>query len=245
MYIPQIYESYSDEQHQTWRALFQRQYGIITHNASESFLRGFRLLSLDSERIARLEDVNEKLVKTSGWSVVGVAGLVSNRDFFQMLIEKKFPVTVNMRNADEIDFSELPDIFHDIYGHVPMLLNEMYCEFMAEYSKLAIKYVDDEVATNLFGRLYWFTLETGLVYEAGETKPYGGAILTSKNEILNIKNELIPKHDFDLYKLIGTEYNSLKLQKEYFVIKSFEQLFDSLRDIEKCVSLSMESSSNY
>jgi phenylalanine-4-hydroxylase len=136
-----------------------------------------------------------------------------------------------MRKPEEISFSELPDIFHDVYGHVPMLMNNMFCDFMTKYSSIAIDYSDDDNIVACFGRLYWFTMEMGLVREGGELKPFGGAILTSSGEIENIRNPLVAKHHFDLEQVINTEYDNLQLQKEYFYIDSFYELFQSLTDM--------------
>ena len=231
MTLQQDYSYYTQEDHTTWSILFERQSKSILRIASEEFKKGFALLSLDPMKVAKLTDVNKVLQKVSGWSVIPAPGLVSNRDFFSMLCNKQFPVTVSMRKPDEIAFSELPDIFHDIYGHVPMLMNTMFCEFMSKYSSIAINYSDDDSIVACFGRLYWFTMEMGLVSENGVLKPFGGAILTSSGEIENIRNPAVPKRMFNLEQVIHTDYNNLELQKEYFYIESFYDLFQSLTDM--------------
>jgi phenylalanine-4-hydroxylase len=230
--VAQNYDSYSEKDHNTWSLLFKRQSNFILNEAAEEFKKGFKMLSISPDKVVNLEELNKKLSEISAWNVTGVSGLVPNNLFFSMLKNKKFPVTVTMRKPEELAFSELPDIFHDVYGHVAMLLNETFSKFMVEYSRIALKYIDDETTVSYFGRLYWFTLEMGLIKEGGHLKPYGGAILTSSGEIENINNPSIAKYPFDLEKVIHTEYDNLKVQKEYFFIESFEQLFSSLHDLD-------------
>ncbi|MDO6435715.1 phenylalanine 4-monooxygenase [Flavitalea sp. BT771] len=232
MIVEQDYTGYTAADHNTWSVLFQRQgKAVLTHAAGE-FKKGFSSLSLDPHRIPMLEDVNRLLATVSGWSLVPVTGLVPNDVFFGLLIQKRFPITVSMRSPGEIDFAELPDIFHDVYGHVPMLMNELFCEFMSDYSHIAINYLDDPGIIDYFGRFYWFTLEMGLIREDDLLKPYGAAILTSAGEIRNIQSAATAKRPFDLHTVITTRYDNLHLQKEYFYIDSFDQLFDGLKGMQ-------------
>jgi len=230
--VTQNYASYSEEDHNTWSLLFKRQSDFTLNSAAEEFKKGFRKLSFPKDRVVNLDELNKKLSEISDWNVAGVTGLVPNELFFSMLENKKFPVTVTMRKPEELAFAELPDIFHDVYGHVAMLLNETFSKFMVEYSRIALKYLEDETTVEYFGRLYWFTLEMGLIQEDGVLKPYGGAILTSSGEIENINNPAVKKQPFDLEKVIHTPYDNLKVQKEYFFIESFEQLFSSLQEMD-------------
>jgi monomeric phenylalanine-4-hydroxylase len=235
MILEQQYQSYTSVEHNTWAELFERQSKTILQTAAAEFKKGFALLSFDPYKVADLSIVNKILRPASGWSVIPAPGLVSNRNFFSMLIHKQFPVTVTMRKPEEIAFSELPDIFHDVYGHVPMLMNSMFCEFMTKYSDMAINYSEDDAIVACFGRLYWFTMEMGLIKEDDELKPFGGAILTSSGEIENIRKPMVPKYPFNIDQVINTEYDNFQLQKEYFYINSFYDLFKSLNDIGPCI----------
>jgi len=230
--IKQNYASYTNEDHQTWSLLFERQSRFILDEAAEEFKKGFKTLSIPSDKVVNIDELNRTLDRLCDWNVVGVTGLVPNELFFDMLQNKKFPVTVTMRKPHELAFSELPDIFHDVYGHVAMLLNETFSSFMVEYSRIALKYIDDVTTVEYFGRLYWFTLEMGLIQEKGKLRPYGGAILTSSGEIENINSPAVARHPFNLEQVIHTPYDNLKVQKEYFFIDSFQQLFDSLQDMD-------------
>jgi phenylalanine-4-hydroxylase len=231
MFISQLYSTYTTEDHNTWTLLFQRQKKIVRDFIPAGFLRGFDLLDLNPERIPDLTQLSEKLKGISGWSLQPVNGLVSNEEFLTLLVNKTFPITVSIRSPQEIEFSELPDIFHDVYGHVPMLMDKVFSDFMHEYSQLAIKYIHEPDLVKLLGRFYWFTLETGLIGEQDNIKPYGAAILTSSEEIKNIHKEDIKKHAFNLEKLLYTQYNNLELQKEYFVIRSFSDLSAHLKAV--------------
>ncbi len=235
----QDYTMYSEEDHGTWSLLCDRRDAICKNDISGEYLKGIHLLSIDTRRIVRIAELSEKLDALSGWTLIPVAGLIPNKDFFYMLISKKYPITVPIRKRHEMDFSELPDIFHDIWGHLPLLINEKFTRFLTSFSSIALKYVHNDKAIDFLSRLYWFTYEMGLIREEDGCKPYGGAIITSAGELANIGSPLIPKYDFDIQHIFQTPYDSLKLQKEYFIIDSFDTLFgciDTLEDnLRKCL----------
>jgi len=230
--IYQDYSLYREEDHETWSVLCSRQQRLRDGKISGEYLNGFDKLQLNEKRIAKIEEVSRRLERISGWTLIPVAGLIPTKDFFYMLINKKYPVTVPIRKAEELDFSEQPDIFHDVYGHLPLLTNEKFIKFLTAYSIIALKYANNERAIELLGRLYWFTYEMGIINEEGEHRPYGGAIITSAEEIANMQNEEVPKYPFDLDHIFRTPYNSFKLQNEYFVIDSFDDLFNSIEQLE-------------
>lgn len=228
----QDYSLYKEEDHRTWSILSQRQRDLRKGGISGEYLAGFDRLQLDPEKIINIEEVSKRLMILSGWSLIPVQGLIPTRDFFYMLINKLYPVTVYMRRPHEIDFSEQPDIFHDVFGHLPLLTNEKFIKFLTAYSIIALKYVNNDRAIDMLGRLYWFTYEMGMIREEGAYKPYGGAIITSSGEMVNAVREDIPKYPFDLDHIFRTPYNSFKLQNEYFVIDNFDDLFNSLENLE-------------
>lgn len=228
----QNYSSYNECDHCTWEALISRQAELQKEGISREYLNGLEKLQLDKQRIIKIDEVSKRLKSIWGWTLVPVKGLISTKDFFYMLINKKYPVTVSIRKPWEMDFSEQPDIFHDVFGHLPLLTNEKFVRFLTAYSIIALRYANNDRAVELLGRLYWFTYEMGIIHEDCEYKPYGGAIITSSGEIANVKNKNIPKHAFELDHIFRTPYNSFKLQKEYFVISTFEDLFKCLEHIE-------------
>jgi monomeric phenylalanine-4-hydroxylase len=230
--VNQHYENYTEEDHNVWKTLCERQGKLDQERISRDYLKGFINLEIDRERIVRIDEVSKRLEAISGWTLVPVTGLLPTRDFFYMLINKRYPVTVPIRKPFEIDFSEQPDIFHDICGHLPLLTNEKFTRFLTAYSIIAIKYINHDRAVEFLGRLYWYTYEMGLINEDGQTKPYGGAVITSAEEIGNVYNGNVAKYPFDLEHIFKTAYNPFKLQNEYFIINSFDDLFNSLEHLE-------------
>jgi monomeric phenylalanine-4-hydroxylase len=230
--IVQDHSVYENQDHKTWSILFEKHRQLCKEKISKEYLDGFAKLQLANDRIVRIEDISSRLESISGWTLVPVEGLIPTKDFFYMLINKKYPITVSIRKPHEIDFSEQPDIFHDVFGHLPLLTNEKFVKFLTAYSIIALKYVNNERAVDFLGRLYWYTYEMGILKEDGEYKPYGGAIITSSEEIANISDRTVPKHIFDLDHILSTPYNPYKLQSQYFVINSFEELFDTLEHLE-------------
>jgi len=230
--IIQHYASYTETDHETWSALCKR-HALVHQKMAREYGDGFEKLGLNTSQVANLEVINEHLKKVSGWMLVPVNGLVPTREFFLMIGSKKYPVTVSIRQPHELDFSEQPDIFHDVCGHVPLLINEKFTRFLISLSVIALKYVNNRKAIELLGRLFWYTYEMGLILEDGQLKPYGGAIITSAQEIANSKSAEIPKHAFSLRAIFQQEYSPYRLQNEYFVIESFDDLFNCLNDLEE------------
>ncbi len=230
--VKQEYDKYSETDHQTWATLCSRQIKLQQGNVSKEYLEGFTSLHLDMDRVVNIEAMSTRLEEISGWTLVPVSGLIPTKDFFFMLINKKYPINVNIRQPHEIDFSEQPDIFHDACGHLPLLTNKKFTQFLTAYSIIALRYVNNERAIDFLGRLYWYTYEMGLINENGKCMPYGGAVITSSEEIRNVFNPDIPKYPFEIGQVFTTVYNPFKLQNEYFVINSFNDLFNCLEELE-------------
>lgn len=228
----QDYQMYQQEDHETWAKLCEKHSRIGRDNIASEYLDGLEKLQLDTKKVVNIEDLSQRIKAISGWTLVPVTGLIPTKEFFYLLINKQYPVTIYIRKPWEIDFSEQPDIYHDVFGHLPLLVNEKFIKFLSAYSTIALRYINNDKAVDFLGRLYWFTYEMGLIWEKGEFKPYGGAIITSSEEILNVTNEKIPKHAFDLGHIFRTGMNTYKLQTEYFVIDSFDSLFDSIENLE-------------
>jgi phenylalanine-4-hydroxylase len=231
--LQQDYSTYTATDHKVWSKLYSRQSKLVLNKASKEFKKGFTMVSMDPLHVPDLEILNTNIHKVSDWTLVPVTGLIPNREFFVLLSKCLFPVTISMRSESEIDFSELPDIFHDIYGHVPMLVNKCFCDFMKEYSRIALEYMDDDKVVVYLERLYWYTLEMGLIKENNDLKAYGAAILTSAGEIDNFLNPSVVKRPFELREVFTSAYNNLQLQKQYFMIDSFDILFESLKEVRE------------
>ncbi|MFA0961129.1 aminotransferase class I/II-fold pyridoxal phosphate-dependent enzyme [Roseivirga sp. BDSF3-8] len=234
MLIEQDYSMYTEEDHSTWASLVNRHLTENLSLTSKEYQNGFDLLRLEgNDKVANIPSLSEKLKEVSGWKLIPVTGLIPTKDFFYQLINKEYPVTVYCRKPEELDFSELPDIFHDIYGHIPLLTNEKFFRFLTKFSILALKYAEDPMAVEFLGRLYWYTFEMGVIWEGGELKPYGGAIVTSKTEIENLNSKETSIYPFDIHHILNTPYNPYALQSQYFAVRSFDELFYSLEDLEE------------
>lgn len=222
---------YSEEDHLVWQQLFLKQYEQVTKYGCKEYLEGLRILDLNPNRIANIYEVEKKLQDITGWNLVVVDGLISNRQFFELLSNKKFPVSSQIRSADEIDFTELPDIFHDIFGHVPLLTNKSFSECMTKIGLKAKEANYSDAILDYLGQIYWFTMEIGLIME-DSIKIYGGAILTSASEIMNVynKNALITEFNLDKVNMKVTKIT--EVQSQYFLFNSFSELFKIIDNIK-------------
>lgn len=230
--ISQNYDLYTKADHQTWAELCRRNEILETSNISKEYIEGYQKLKLDKNSVVNIEKISDELKSLSGWCLTPVTGLIPTKDFFFMLINKIYPINIHIRKESEIEFSEQPDIFHDVCGHLPLLTNTKFTSFLTSFSTIALRYVNNERALDLLGRLYWYTYEMGVINEDGKYKPYGGAIITSSEETANVANTSVPKYIFDIDLIFRTPYNPFKLQSEYFVINSFDELFNSLENLE-------------
>ncbi|WP_337044421.1 phenylalanine 4-monooxygenase [Emticicia sp. 17c] len=231
----QSYESYTPADHQVWNLLFERQINKLPELASKAYLEGISKAGFVADHIPDFEqELNPRLQALTGWSVVGVEGLVPIKEFFELLAEKKFPASTWLRNLDQLDYLEEPDMFHDTFGHVPLLTNHAFCDFLAEFSKISLKYIEDESAIKMMQKLYWYTVEFGLVKEDNELKIYGGGILSSSGESeYSLYSSVPARVPYHIKEIIATEIKIDEYQKKYFVIDSYEQLFHSLPEFEK------------
>lgn len=225
--IDQPVERYTPEHHATWRTLFERQAALLPGRASQEFLDGLRDLGVVADGIPDFANVSEILGEATGWSAVAVPGLVPDGVFFEHLANRRFPVTWWIRKPGQMDYLEEPDVFHDIYGHVPLLMNPVFADYMQAYGEGGLK------ATRLgeiehLARLYWYTVEFGLIRSADGLRVYGSGILSSKSESLYCLESPEPNRvRFDLLRVMRTNYRIDTFQQTYFVIDSFEQLFDA------------------
>ena len=229
--IDQPWDSYSAEDHATWATLFRRQRDILKGRACDEFIDNQERFGMSAEQIPRFEELNEVLAKTTGWELIGVEGLLPELTFFDHLANRRFPVTWWIRRPEQIDYIAEPDMFHDLFGHVPLLLNPVFADYMQAYGRGGVKAhgVSAEALVNLT-RLYWYTVEFGLIRQRGELRIYGSGIVSSKGESIHSLESASPNRiGFDLKRIMRTRYRIDTYQKTYFVIDSFEQLIDATR----------------
>ncbi len=222
---PQDYASYTAADHDTYRRLYERQRALLPGLASQAFIDALPSLGA-SDRIPRFEEVNERLHKATGWELVGVPGLIPEVPFFTLLANRQFPVTDWIRRPDEFEYIVEPDIFHDLFGHVPLLFNPVFADYVQRYGQGGLK-AQGLGSCEMLSRLYWYTIEFGLIREAGQLRAYGAGILSSSGELAYAVQSPEPQRiALQLERTMRTRYKIDTYQQTYFVIDSFEQLFD-------------------
>ena len=229
--VDQPWDTYSDADHQTWATLFRRQGEILQHRACAQFIDNQQRLGMTPDAIPRFDDINAILGERTGWQLIGVQGLIPELDFFEHLANRRFPVTWWIRRPEQIDYIAEPDLFHDLFGHVPLLLDPVFADYMAAYGRGGIKAhgISAEALVHLT-RLYWYTVEFGLIQTDAGLRIYGAGILSSKGESIHCLESAAPNRiGFDLERIMRTRYRIDTYQKTYFVIDSFEQLMDATR----------------
>jgi phenylalanine-4-hydroxylase len=224
--VDQEWEAYSPAQHELWRRLYARQAAFIPGSACDEFSDALRALDFGAA-IPRFDAINTKLAAATDWQLVAVPGLVPDLTFFDHLAHRRFPVTVWLREPAEFDYIVEPDVFHDFFGHVPMLFNPVFANYMQAYGKGGIK-AHELGAIEMLSRLYWYTVEFGLIDTARGLRTYGAGIVSSGGEIGYCLESPRPNRiGFDLLRIMQTRYKIDTYQETYFVIRDFEQLFEA------------------
>ena len=220
--------SYSEEEHQVWAALLKQQMDILPGRACNEFIDGLQTLSLPEDRIPQLDEINQILYGTTGWSVVGVPALISFDRFFQLLANKQFPVATFIRSLGEFDYLQEPDIFHEIFGHCPLLTNPAFAAFTQAYGQLG--YSASKADRVYLARLYWMTIEFGLIKTGQGLRIYGGGILSSPGEsIYALESDIPVREEFDPVEALRTPYRIDIMQPIYYVISKMSDLDDLSR----------------
>ena len=221
----QDYASYTAADHDTYRRLYERQRALLPGLASQAFIDALPSLGA-SDRIPRFEEVNERLYEATGWELVGVPGLIPEVPFFTLLANRKFPVTDWIRKPEEFEYIVEPDIFHDLFGHVPLLFNPVFADYVQRYGQGGLK-AQGLGSCEMLSRLYWYTIEFGLIREAGQLRAYGAGILSSSGELAySVQSPEPQRIPLQLERTMRTRYKIDTYQQTYFVIDSFEQLFE-------------------
>ncbi|KPF43258.1 phenylalanine 4-monooxygenase [beta proteobacterium AAP51] len=222
----QDFAQYSEADHQTYRRLYERQLQQLPGLACEEFITAVQQLGAP-DRIPHFDAISERLMKATGWQIVGVPGLIPEEAFFALLAERRFPVTDWIRTPEEFDYVVEPDVFHDLFGHVPLLFNPVFADYMQAYGAGGLK-ASRLDACELLARLYWYTVEFGLIHTPQGLRAYGAGILSSAGELRYSVTSSEPQRvAFDLQRLMRSRYRIDTFQASYFVIESFQQLFEA------------------
>ena len=222
---PQDYDRYTAADHDTYRRLYARQAALLPGLACDEFIAALPSLGA-SDHIPRFEDINQRLRKATGWEIVTVPGLIPEVAFFTLLANRKFPVTDWIRKPEEFDYIVEPDVFHDLFGHVPLLFNPIFADHMQEYGKGGLK-AHRLGACEQLSRLYWYTIEFGLIQQHDGLRAYGAGILSSSGELQHsVQSNESQRLPLDIERVMRTHYKIDSYQQTYFVIHSFQELFD-------------------
>jgi phenylalanine-4-hydroxylase len=230
--IPQDWPHYTAQEHALWDRLFDRQARMLRGRVTPAFLEGLEVLRLSKPGIPDFGELSERLSRLTGWSVVAVPGLVPDEVFFEHLANRRFVCGNFIRKPEEIDYLQEPDVFHDVFGHVPLLANPVFADYMQAYGQGGLRSLEFGSLEKL-ARLYWYTVEFGLIREAGDLRLYGAGIVSSFGESVFALEDASPNRiGFDLKRAMRTNYRINDYQQTYFVIDSFEDLLRQTQEAD-------------
>ena len=225
--VTQDWTAYTAEQHAVWSLLYARRMAALRESGSGVFLRGAETIGLGPDRVPDLADVNARLVARTGWSAVPVAGFIPAPQFFACLAARRFPTTIIVRPREQLDYLPEPDIFHDVFGHVPLHADPVFADFLQRFGAIAAA-VETEEQTTMMARLFWFTVEFGLIRDAGRVTLYGSGLISSQGDATNALGPACERRPFSLDAVFAQPFEIDRFQDVLFVIDSFDQLFAAI-----------------
>ncbi len=231
-FITQQYDAYDDEAHSVWSVLYARRIAALEQTASRVFIDGLQRIGLASDRVPDLADVNRRLNASTRWNAVGVGGFIPAAQFFRCLSIRRFPTTLGVRPRAQLDYLPEPDIFHDVFGHVPLHSDTVFADFLQRFGALAAAAETPEETTAM-ARLFWFTVEFGLIRERGDVRIYGSGLISSHGDAANALGPNCDRRPFTLDAVIGQQFEIDHLQDVLFVVDSFDQLFEAVEILKK------------
>lgn len=230
--ISQGWESYSAAEHAMWDRLFERQSKVLAGRAAPEVLNGMAALTLHGGGIPDFRRLSDALGSRTGWEVVAVPGHVPEAVFFDHLANRRFPAGYFIRRPEQIDYLEEPDVFHDVFGHVPLLVDPVFADFLQKFGELACK-AEAHGGLLAMARLYWFTVEFGLTQHENGLRLYGAGIASSSKEsVWSLEADTPRRIAFDLPRVLRSDYNIDDLQRTYMVVRDFEQLFEAVSALD-------------
>lgn len=240
----QYYERYTEEDQWVWRHLYDRQMRLVENYACKDYLDALHAMPISGDKIPNFEAINEVLYKATGWELVPVPGLIPGQAFFTHLATKAFPATHWMRPKAKLDYLQEPDLFHDVFGHVPLLMSPVYAQYMAAYGRGGCRAfrMGNEHYLEMLARLYWYTVEFGLIKEGDGLKIYGAGILSSHGEVqFSIDSPSPNRLAFDMERIMRTDFIISDFQETYWVIDDIDQLFHATKPDFKPIYRKLES----
>ena len=230
-HIRQEWSAYTADNHRVWQTLYDRRMEHLEKHAAGAFLEGIKVIGLQRDRIPNLDEMNARLEPKTGWRAVPVKGFLEPKLFFESLARRRFPTTVTIRPATSLDYIPEPDIFHDVFGHVPLHAHPVFADFLQRFGQAAADAGDEH--TEAFTRLFWFTVEFGLSRERSETKVYGSGLISSHGDCLNALSDKCLKRRFTLRDVITQPFAIDDLQPVLFAVESFGELFSAVEELAR------------
>src|ERR1017187_215557 len=222
--IEQDYGAYTDEQHGIWAELVGRVLPELEKHAAQEYLDGFQIIGLQRDRLPKLAAISARLAPRTGWNSTPVSGFLPAPAFFEMLAARRFPTTTWLRRKESLEYTPEPDIFHDVFGHVPMHAHCVFADFLEHYGRVCASISNSTVLEKL-GRLFWYTVEFGLIREQNEIKVYGSGLISSHAECMNVIQGHCAIRDFYLDEVLNTPVKVDELHKLLFAVESFDQIY--------------------
>jgi phenylalanine-4-hydroxylase len=220
----QRFEAYTEEDHETWSILYARRMTRLREDGSRVFLRGAEKIGLARDRVPDLNDVNRRLAGLTGWQAIPVTGFMPAREFFGCLAQQRFPTTIILRSRAQLDYLEEPDIFHDVFGHVPLHADPVFADFLQRFGEVGASAESNENVTRM-ARLFWFTVEFGLVKEDGQTKMYGSGLISSHADAAHALGPKCDRRRFSLDAVWDQDFEIDRFQDVLFIVDDFQELF--------------------
>lgn len=230
--IEQHYQQYTAEQHAVWGELVRRRWQQLEERACRAYLEGYEFIGLKKDRLPDLGEISRRLKPRTGWSTTPVSGFLPSDAFFEMLDARMFPTTTWLRGRDSLEYTPEPDIFHDVFGHVPMHAHRGFADFLHHYGSVCAR-IKDPATLEKLGRLFWYTVEFGLIHEGGSIKVYGSGVISSHGECTNVIEGGCQIKDFSLDEVLNTPVRVDKIHSVLFAIESFDQVYDAMVEAEK------------
>ena len=225
--IEQDYAAYTTEQHAIWGELVARAWPQLERHAAREYLEGFSIIGLELDRLPKLSAISARLEPRTGWNATPVSGFLPAPAFFEMLAARRFPTTTWLRSRDALEYTPEPDIFHDVFGHVPMHAHAVFADFLAHYGRVCAS-IQDEGLLEKLGRLFWYTVEFGLIRQQGGIKVYGSGLISSHGECKNVVEGGCAVHDFTLDEVLATPVKVDEMHKLLFAVNSIDQIYEAM-----------------
>lgn len=229
--IQQDWDAYTPEQHATWAELVGRMMPRLAEHACAEYLDGFDQIGLKQDTIPNLAEVTRRLKPRTGWSTTPVSGFLPPDAFFEMLAAREFPTTTYIRSRESLEYTPEPDIFHDVFGHVPMHAHPVFADFLQQYGKVCARLTNKEDLERM-GRLFWFTVEFGVIRQRGQIKLYGSGLISSHGESTYVVQGGPEIRDFNLEQVMDQRFSTSEMQKVLYAVDSFDQIYDAAKEAE-------------